>query len=133
MTQILSTYFGSFIKIFLIFFVKDSCQGPIEKGTRFFFDIELLNIRSKEVIITSLPCLWIDNMEWLSFVTCASLFFRAVGVGRCGGKAIIIRRRDYRGELQTGKTFCWRKSAFVSIMLQRTFFAYDLPKQRTLQ
>ena len=96
----------------LVFFRYRTVKHSIKRGNSYFNSLFVDNDLTYPKV--SITCNGFHFSRVLPF------FFRAVLVGRCGGKVII--RRGYRGELQTGKTFCWRKSAFVSVVLQRTFF-----------
>ena len=134
-TQSLSTYFGSFRKIFPIF-GEGFISGFYWERNSFFVDIANCSTfeQNREFLLHFLVCRQrlnlpesIDNTSWLGLYLSRLLpfffFFLEgwAGVGWVGEgwsgrwSFVVIIEANY------SKTFCWGKSAFVSIMLSRTF------------
>ena len=120
---------------FFPFLVKDSCRGFIEKGTHFLWISPTVQ-HSNKTGNSYFTSLFVDNdltypkvsitCHGLGFICHACFpFFFFNGWGGGGGglgegwsgrwSFVVIIEANY------SKTFCWGKSAFVSIMLSRTF------------
>ena len=119
---------------FFPFLVKDSCRGFIEKGTHFLWISPTVQHSNKTGNSYS-TSLFVDNdltypkvsitRHGLGFICHACFHFFFEGMGWGGGSVgdwwsgrwlfVVIIEANY------SKKFCWGKSAFVSIILPRTF------------